>query len=126
MVSSPGLPVMVLLPSPAKMLLATSGALIMSLPVSAKIVPLPSPVIRLSLFWELIVWLAVLSESRLLGEPIDFDKASNRDKSLDIPKSACAVLGNRGGVVFDDVFSKLSGTIENSFDIYALVVFERV
>jgi hypothetical protein len=98
----------------------------MSLPLSAKIVSLPSPVIRLSLFWKLIVWLAVVSESRLLGQPIDFDKASNRDKSLDIPKSACAVLGNRGGVVFDDVFSKLWGTIENSFDIYALVVFERV
>jgi hypothetical protein len=27
-------------------------------------------------------------------------------------------LENRGDVVFDDVFSKLSGTIENSFDIY--------
>ena len=92
MVSSPGLPVMVLLPSPAKMLLAPSPALIMSLPVSAKIVPLPSPVIRLSLFWKLIVWLAVLSALRLLGEPIDFEsRVFNCDKSLDIPKSASAV-----------------------------------
>ena len=119
MVSSPGLPVMVLLPSPAKMLLAPSSALIMSLPVSAKIVLLPSLEIRLSLFWKLIVWLAVLSALRLLGEPIDFEsRVFNRDKSLDIPKSASAVLENRGDVVFDDVFSKLSGTIDNSFDIY--------
>jgi len=43
------------------MLLEPPPALIMSLPVSAKIVPLPSPEIRLSLFGKLIVWLAVLS-----------------------------------------------------------------
>jgi hypothetical protein len=36
-----------------------------------------------------------------------------------IPKSACAVLGNRGDVVvFADVSIALSETIENSFDIY--------
>jgi hypothetical protein len=69
MVSSPGLRVMILLPSPAKMLLAASGALIMSLPVSAKIVPLPSPVIRLSSFWAWNTQVAVISELRLLGKP---------------------------------------------------------
>src|SRR4028118_553778 len=119
MVSLPGLPVMVLLPSSAKMLLEPPPALIMSLPVSAKIVLLPSPEIRLSLFGKLIVWLEVLSALRLLGEPIDFEsRVFNCDKSLDIPKSASAVLKNRGDVVFDDVFSKLSGTIESSFNIY--------
>lgn len=69
MVSSPGLRVMILLSSPAKMLLAASGALIMSLPVSAKIVPLPSPVIRLSSFWAWNTQVAVISELRLLGKP---------------------------------------------------------
>jgi hypothetical protein len=68
MVSSPGLPVRILLPSPRKMLLAASGPLIMSLPVSAKIVLLPSPVIRLSSFWAWNTEVAVISELRLLGE----------------------------------------------------------
>ncbi len=69
MVSSAGQQVMILLPSPPKMLLAASGALIMSLPVSAKIVPLPSPVIRLSSFWAWNTEVAVISELRLLGKP---------------------------------------------------------
>jgi hypothetical protein len=69
MVSSPGLGVRILLPSPPKMLLAASRALIMSLPVSAKIVPLPSPVIRLSSFWAWNTEVAVISELRLLGKP---------------------------------------------------------
>jgi hypothetical protein len=51
------------------MLFAASGALIMSLPVSAKIVLLPSPVIRLSSFWAWNTEVAVISELRLLGKP---------------------------------------------------------
>ena len=70
-----------------------------------------------------LISLAVLSELRVLGEPIDFaTKLSNPDKPLDIPKSATAVLGNRG----DDVFNKLSETMGNSFEINVLVVFEHV
>jgi len=38
-------------------------------PVSAKIVPLPSPVIRLSSFWAWNTEVAVISELRLLGKP---------------------------------------------------------
>jgi len=41
----------------------------MSLPVSAKIVPLRSPVIRLSSFWAWNTQVAVISELRLLGKP---------------------------------------------------------
>ena len=51
------------------MLLAASGALIMSLPVSAKIVTLPSPVIRLSSLWAGNTEVAVISKLRLLGQP---------------------------------------------------------
>jgi len=120
MVSSPGLPMMILLPSPSMMLLAASGRLIMSLPVSAKIVPLPSPVIKLSSFWDWNTEVAVISELRLLGEPRDFENwLSTAYQPLDIPKSTCAVLGNRGDVVVcADVSIALSGTIENSFNIY--------
>jgi hypothetical protein len=120
MVSSPGLPMMILLPSPPMMLLAASGGLIMSLPVSAKIVPLPSPVIRLSSFWDWNTEVAVISELRLLGEPRDFENwLSTAYQPLDIPKSTCTVLGNRGDVVVcADVSIALSGTLENSFDIY--------
>ena len=74
MVSSLGLSMMILLPSPPKMLLAASGGLIMSLPVSAKIVPLPSPVIRLSSFWDGNTEVAVISETHLIYKfpPIAF------------------------------------------------------